>query len=157
MRSGIWTSWQAKSNLPLRGTATLVLLCFASLTRNIFASQKAVPLFSQKPASCYALAPLRLFYSVSLRSQETCLTLCVSHRYACFTLFRYAHKKMSETLGLSPTFGRAIGEVKPATLSHRFVCFTGLLLSTLIAMTNWWLWVIFLTVTLICTFQWQLR
>ena len=33
-------------------------------------------------------------------------------------------KKMSETLGFSPTFGQAVGEVKPATLSHRYACFT---------------------------------
>ena len=44
-------------------SGSLVLLCFASLTRNIFASQKTLRLFSQKPASCYALAPLRLFWA----------------------------------------------------------------------------------------------
>ena len=47
--------------------ASLVLLCFATLTRNIFASQKTLRLFSQKHRLRRAVL---LFYFVVLRSQE---------------------------------------------------------------------------------------
>ena len=45
----------------------------------------------KRSQTCDFVAPLRLFCSVSLRSQETFLLR--KKRFPCFTLFRFAHKK----------------------------------------------------------------